>query len=449
MAGSETSSAIGAGDEPAAECAQCGGAGFVRIERPVGHPRFGKAEPCACVLGEAEADRQARLQRISNLGPLAMITFALLADDTGDARLPAEALERAAAYAREAEGWLVVTGPSGSGKTRLAAAVANARIADGHPALFTDVLDLLDHLRAGFEPEDGEPGFVRLFEQVRNAPFLVLDGIDAGTVSAWAKEKLFQLVNHRYSNRLPTVITSAAPLAALEDRLATRLGDAGLARQIRLQAAPRERYRQVGGMTRERLADYQFRNFDLSRHGLSEEEWFSLEAAFNAAQGFAERLDGIVTIGGRNGCGKTHLACAIANKVLAAGTDVFFAVVPDLLDELRATFSPQNDRNEYADFFATIRNAGLLVLDDLGAQRSASWAEEKLFQIVNYRAVAGLPTVITTDRSWDELEAAHPRLFARIADSRIGSFIPILAPHYLLGRSRAPAPEKRKRGGLL
>ena len=49
---SDTSSGTaerGPGDDA---CPRCGGAGFVRIPRPVDHPRFGKAEPCDCVMTE-------------------------------------------------------------------------------------------------------------------------------------------------------------------------------------------------------------------------------------------------------------------------------------------------------------------------------------------------------------------------------------------------------------
>jgi hypothetical protein len=56
---------------------------------------------------------------------------------------------------------------------------------------------------------------------------------------------------------------------------------------------------------------------------------------------------------------------------------------------------------------------------------------------VNYRTVAGLPTVVTTDRALDELQAAHPRVFARIADPAVGAVSLILAPHYRLGRGNS------------
>src|SRR5207244_8163256 len=63
-------------DEGEELCPRCGGAGFVRKAVRLGHPDFGKAFACECIANEREDQRFARLQRYSNLGPLARLTFA-------------------------------------------------------------------------------------------------------------------------------------------------------------------------------------------------------------------------------------------------------------------------------------------------------------------------------------------------------------------------------------
>src|SRR5438093_4286392 len=63
-------------DEADDLCPRCGGAGFVRKAVRLGHPDFGKAFACECIADEREDQRLARLQRYSNLGPLARLTFA-------------------------------------------------------------------------------------------------------------------------------------------------------------------------------------------------------------------------------------------------------------------------------------------------------------------------------------------------------------------------------------
>lgn len=419
----------------------------MRRARPLDHPQFGKAEPCDCVLAEPEEARRSRLERLSNLGSLTRFTFATLdpAGRDGTASWFGRAAEAARAYAEEPRGWLVISGVSGSGKTHLAAAIANHRIEIGQPAIFMVVPDLLDHLRASYDPENDELAFDQLLEQVRTTPVLLLDDIDAAYGTPWAKEKLFQVVNHRYNAELPTVFTASVHPRELEDRIATRLQDERLSEVIVLAGPSAGGYRQVGGMSRERLAEMQFRDFDLRGSGLQPDELASLEAAFRSAQAYADAPRGWFVLQGTNGCGKTHLAAAIANRALGNGGDVFFAVVPDLLDHLRASFAPGTDVG-YDELFEQIRNAGLLVLDDLGAQATSPWAQEKLYQIVNYRTVAGLPTVVTTDRTGEELRAAHPRIVARIMDPHAGSLVRILAPHFRLGRmtETRPAPPRRR-----
>lgn len=416
-------------DDDTDACPLCGGAGFVRRQRALDDPLFGRAEPCSCVLGETAEARKSRLARIGNLGALHRFTFSTFRAESSNGT---QALETAREFASAPVGWLVIDGPSGAGKTHLAASIANARVAAGEPALFLSVPDLLDHLRAGYQSSDDDESYDRLFEQVRTAPFLVLDDIDAAAPTPWAREKLFQLVNGRYNEGLPTVFTTGAGIEPLDSRFATRIADASLAKRLVLGRPAGASYVQVGGMTRERLDRMRFRTFDPRGAGLAPEERQSLEAAFRTASAYADHPEGWLLIQGTNGCGKTHLAAAIANRVLDGGTDVVFVVVPDLLDELRRAFNPAHDQSE-GDLFQRAREASLLVLDDLGAQVASPWVQEKLYQLVNYRTVAGLPTVVTSDQSDSELLNAHPRLMARIADPRNGDRIAILAPHYSLG----------------
>jgi DNA replication protein DnaC len=133
-----------------------------------------------------------------------------------------------------------------------------------------------------------------------------------------------------------------------------------------------------------------------------------------------EGTPGMVLIGGV-GVGKTHLALAIANVALDAEIVVLFATVPDLLDHLRATFDPSANGPVYDELFERMRNAELLILDDLGVQRGSSWADEKLFQLLNHRYTRRLPTVITmNEKAWTYLD---DRLQSRLSDQ---SFVEIV-----------------------
>ena len=186
--------------------------------RRLDHPDFGRAFPCRCVLDEREEERLTRLQRYSNLGPLTRLTFDNLMTARPQHRRPRTRSASRRRWRRhgsspaEPGGWLVFCGPSGCGKTHLAAAIANGAIEMGQPTLFVVVPDLLDHLRAAYKPAASELPYDELFEQVRNTPLVVLDDLGAHSATPWAQEKLFQLINHRYNHRLPTVFTTSRPV---------------------------------------------------------------------------------------------------------------------------------------------------------------------------------------------------------------------------------------------
>jgi DNA replication protein DnaC len=129
---------------------------------------------------------------------------------------------------------------------------------------------------------------------------------------------------------------------------------------------------------------------------------------------------------GETGCGKTHLAAAIANENLKAGRALRFVVVPDFLDHLRSSFSPES-KVSYDQLFEEVKTTPLLILDDFGEQSSTPWAQEKLYQVINYRYNAQLPTVITTCLPIDDIAR---RFSSRFVDPKLSLVFIITAPDY-------------------
>ena len=187
------------------------------------------------------------------------------------------------------------------------------------------------------------------------------------------------------------------------------------------------RLRRLGGL--DALTDMTFESFDRAPLGLAPDQVASLNNAYERAERFAERPEGWLLLQGGYGCGKTHLAAAIANRQIERGLPVLFVSVPDLLDHLRAAFGP-NSEVSYDERFEQVRTERLLVLDDLGAESSTPWAQEKLYQIFNYRYMYGLPTVITTNVDVDRLD---PRISSRLLDRHLTSALLISAPDYRRG----------------
>ncbi|MFH1485125.1 MAG: ATP-binding protein [Chloroflexota bacterium] len=445
---SSTSSPEAEADEAATPiCPICHGPGFVRVDVPLEHPDFGKALPCRCTERALEEDRLARLERYSNLGPLTRLTFHNLMPN-GRSSAPANrerfvrALAAAHAFAENPEGWLVLTGVSGCGKTHLAAAIANYRLQMGQPAFFAVVPDLLDHLRATFNPSS-DISYDEFFEQVRNAPLLVLDDLGTQSATPWAQEKLFQIINHRYNAHMPTVFTSNLPLDSMDERVQTRLSDPGISQVYVVEESLPSGFHQVGSLGMKLLKSMTFESFDVRGMRATPEQQQNLRQALQEARAFADLPEDWLIYLGAHGCGKTHLAAAIANHHVSAGHPAVFMVVPELLDHLRYTFSPDS-KVTYDELFERVKKTPLLVLDDLGAETSTPWAQEKLYQIINYRYNAKLPTVITTNLHIEDIET---RLSSRMADAKIGNIFYILAPDYRSSIRPAERGRTRTRRG--
>ncbi len=393
-----------------------------------------------------------RLFALSNLEELGHLSFANFQPRGRVGYLPREAdslehaLNQARQYSEALNGWLLLSGGYGSGKTHLAAAIANFAVSLGVPTLFLTVPDLLDTLR--FAYDDREATFEKRFEDIRRAPLLVLDDFGTQNATPWAQEKLFQIFNFRYINRLPLVVTTNIPLDTIEERIRSRLEDPELVTKAHI-LAPDFR-RPAGDRAQDKqtsldlLYKYTFASFDLRKgESLKPAELKDLEAAFNAARNFAEYPEGWLVITGPHGSGKTHLAAAIGHYRRDLGDRVVFSVVPEMLDHLRATFNPESsvrmDRR-----FEEVRTAPLLILDDLGTQSTTPWVKEKLYQLFNYRYNAELPTVITTA---DYLKEMDPRLLSRIEDRRLCEIHAITVPSYRgATRKTARRATRRKTG---
>lgn len=134
---------------------------------------------------------------------------------------------RALAARAEAGEGTYLHGPNGSGKTHLACAAALDCLRRGMDVRFATVPSLLESIRTR-RPEAGE-----LVAALSRCDLLVLDDLGKEAAStAYAAERLFDVVNERYNSMLPLIVTSNYPRGQVATRISE--GDAGLAIASRL-----------------------------------------------------------------------------------------------------------------------------------------------------------------------------------------------------------------------
>jgi DNA replication protein DnaC len=119
---------------------------------------------------------------------------------------------------------------------------------------------------------------------------------------------------------------------------------------------------------------------------------------------------------GREGTGKTHIAVSILRGVIEKGYSGLYWNVPELFLELRRIINGEGEFTE-ADIFDEARAADLLVLDDLGAEKTSEYVLDRLYVLINGRYDNDLATVITTNRTIEELrQQLGPRIASRICE---------------------------------
>ncbi len=140
-----------------------------------------------------------------------------------------------------------------------------------------------------------------------------------------------------------------------------------------------------------RSASQTFENYDAGGSSV-------LELAKKMTQRWAAREKGWfpwLVLHGPPGVGKSHLASAAVNLLLARGEFVVYMTAPEMLIALRESFSKQGE--SFGDALDKYLKCEWLVLDDWGAEKASDWASEVWFTIFNSRYRNGLATMVTSN----------------------------------------------------
>lgn len=136
---------------------------------------------------------------------------------------------------------------------------------------------------------------------------------------------------------------------------------------------------------------------------------------------FADKPEGWLLLCGQSGAGKTHLATAVCRQRLLAGDEVRYMSWRDKVAELKA-MSLDNDRR--AETIQSLKMAQILYIDDLykvgraadGSSNPTGADVNLAFEIVNYRYINRLPTIISTEKTPPELVEIDEATGSRIIE---------------------------------
>lgn len=179
-------------------------------------------------------------------------------------------------------------------------------------------------------------------------------------------------------------------------------------RQKQLQ----ENMERVKRLRKYSLMDAKFQNATFDNFQVTKANQKNLKYCKRYATGFDEMLkkcQGLLFWGGV-GTGKSYAAACIANYLLEQKISVVMTSFVKILELI------QKDRDEESNIIRRLADAKLVIFDDLGAERDTSYALEKVYNIIDSRYRSGLPMILTTNLSLQEMQEETDIQYARIYD---------------------------------
>ncbi|AET66370.1 DNA replication protein [Desulfosporosinus orientis DSM 765] len=115
----------------------------------------------------------------------------------------------------------ILSGPYGSGKTHLAAALAIDLINKEVTVVIGTLISLLGKIRETYSEIWTQENELEILETYSTVDLLIIDDLGKERASEWSLEKLFSIVNTRYENNLPIIVTTNYSMDTLIDKLTT------------------------------------------------------------------------------------------------------------------------------------------------------------------------------------------------------------------------------------
>lgn len=122
---------------------------------------------------------------------------------------------------------------------------------------------------------------------------------------------------------------------------------------------------------------------------------------------------------GSVGTGKTYISACIANSLISDGYSALMTNFGRIVNQMQGSFS------EKQNVLESFNRYSLLVLDDLGAERSTEYIQEMVYNIVDWRYRSGKPMIVTTNLTGEQMKATDNIQLQRIYDRIFERCLPI------------------------
>lgn len=122
---------------------------------------------------------------------------------------------------------------------------------------------------------------------------------------------------------------------------------------------------------------------------------------------------------GSVGLGKTFISACITNSLISDGYSALMTNFGRIVNQMQGTFS------EKQNVLESLNRYSLLVLDDLGAERSTEYMQEMVYNIVDWRYRSGKPMIVTTNLTGEQMKATDNIQLQRIYDRIFERCLPI------------------------
>lgn len=146
-----------------------------------------------------------------------------------------------------------------------------------------------------------------------------------------------------------------------------------------------------------------FDSFSLNYYSTQKDDSFGnspraeMTKNLKACKEFAERFPDCprsLLLLGDAGLGKTHLALSIAKRVTERGYDTIYCGAASILRKIETEYFEEHRETVTLD---SLKNASLLIFDDLGAEFNSAYVKVALYDLIDSRIIAKKPTVFTTN----------------------------------------------------